>query len=138
MSRSKMSEYWIWKHIWSRCTNKRNPKYNRYGKRGIRVCSRWRSFAMFLKDMGLRPSSKHSIERKDNNGDYTPKNCRWATQYEQCRNKSNNIFVVTAGKKMVLKDAAEAHGVSPWLAYERVARGWTPERAATTPPRSHA
>lgn len=80
-------EYACWRSMWDRCTNPKINGYQYYGARGISVCDRWKVFENFLADMGRRPSPRHSIDRKDNNGDYEPSNCRWATASEQQRNK---------------------------------------------------
>lgn len=86
MSRN-VREYKIWIGIKTRCYNPRYAHFNRYGGRGIKMCGRWRdSFPAFLADMGRRPTPKHSVERIDNDGDYEPGNCRWATHTEQMRN----------------------------------------------------
>lgn len=81
-------EYTAWAQMWDRCCNSKNPKYRRYGKRGIRVSVRWRSYVQFVLDMGRRPSSKHSLDRIDNDGNYTLRNCRWATPTQQANNTS--------------------------------------------------
>lgn len=78
-----------WHGMWQRCTNEQAPNYHRYGGRGITVCKEWESFEQFLKDMGLRPSAEHSLDRRDNEKGYSPDNCRWATPEEQHENRSN-------------------------------------------------
>ncbi len=84
---SKTSEYRIWASIKQRCFNPNNPSYHHYGGRGITMCDEWQdSFVAFSKDMGKRPSLRHSIDRKDNDGDYSADNCRWATQDQQTIN----------------------------------------------------
>ncbi len=80
--------YNTWKNMWQRCTNPNNPKYPRWGGRGIEVHERWRSFENFIADVGDRPPGK-TLDRRDNDGDYGPDNWRWATPAEQAANTRN-------------------------------------------------
>lgn len=86
--RRPSSEYSTWLQMWRRCTTPSNKGYRLYGARGIGVCDRWKNFETFLADMGPRPSTRHSIDRFPNNdGNYEPGNCRWATASQQMSNR---------------------------------------------------
>lgn len=126
---SKTPIYKVWASMIARCTNATNPAYGNYGGRGILVCERWLMFENFIADMGQRPSDKHSIDRIDNNGNYEPKNCRWATKKEQCNNTRSNRVLVLDGKAKTMTQWAEELGLSRETIRGRLRRGATVERA---------
>ena len=108
MSRKKISAYETWKGMNARCNNPNHKKYPDYGGRGIKVCDRWKDFNLFFEDMGHKPTKSHSLDRfPDMDGDYSSENCRWATDYQQSRNKRNNRWFDHAGKKMIMEDWAK-------------------------------
>jgi hypothetical protein len=112
-----------------RCYRPKMQNYRLYGAKGITVCERWRtSFVSFLADMGPRPSSQHSIERNDSNGNYEPSNCRWATAIEQSSNTSRNVYVDICGERLTVTEAARRHGVKRWTLRRHTAAGLTPEQ----------
>lgn len=123
-----------WCSMKERCYRKNHHAYHNYGGRGIEVCARWKdSFENFLADMGERPSSKHSIEREDNDGNYCPTNCVWKTRKEQARNKRNNRMLTHDGKTQCLAAWVEELEISRYVLRGRLNRGWSVERALTTP-----
>lgn len=98
---TKSVEYNTWAQMKARCYNSKSHNYINYGARGITVCDRWKnSFGAFLKDMGPRPSPKHSIDRINNNGNYEPNNCRWATNSEQVRNQRNTRLNIDVAREI--------------------------------------
>jgi hypothetical protein len=121
-----------WAKMIQRCVNPRSNSYHNYGGRGIRVCARWlKSFDNFLADMGPKPSPKHSIERRDNDGDYTPSNCCWATRHEQHRNMRRNMWITLDGVTLCLKDWARRTGMDQMTIKGRLRRGWSVKDALT-------
>jgi hypothetical protein len=117
-----------------RCHTTSHKSFANYGGRGIIVCDRWRhSFEAFLEDMGPRPSPKHSIDRIDNDGPYSPENCRWATMAEQGANKRSNVMLTAFGETTHLHEWARRAGYSAGAIYGRLRAGWDAERAIATP-----
>ena len=105
-------EFTSWDNMLARCCNPKHPNYSNYGARGITVCEQWRnSFEAFLEDMGESLSPKHTIDRIDNNGNYEPGNCRWATRKEQCNNKRDNRLIEISGASKTLAQWAEWSGI---------------------------
>lgn len=109
---AKTSIYMIWRGIIARCKNPKTTYYHRYGGRGITICDRWAtSFENFYADMGERPSSKHSIDRIDNNGNYEPDNCKWSTPKEQQQNSSTSRNYTVDGITLSMAGWSRALGV---------------------------
>lgn len=103
--------YHSWASMRSRCMNPAVKAYRNYGGRGIKVCDRWSRFENFLSDMGERPVGT-SLERTDNDGDYSPENCRWAAPHEQAANKRSTVWVTVDGVRKRLVDWATELGIS--------------------------
>lgn len=121
--KNKTLAYGSWGALVQRCTNPRSASYGNYGGRGITVCSRWRDFSNFVADMGERPSRLHSIDRLDNNGNYEPGNCRWATRKEQQRNLRATMMVDLWGCMVPLADIADTFQLSRKTLVGRLQKG---------------
>lgn len=129
----KQAEYRIWRGMLRRCLNSTDIGFKYYGGRGIAVCDRWAtSFDAFYADMGARPSPSHSIERRNNDGAYSPGNCKWGTPVEQARNSRNTRFVIYQGRRMSTVEAAELAGIKVNTVRARQHKGWSDEAALTT------
>lgn len=112
------------------CLSKTCPEYSNYGGRGITICSRWLDGVQnFLDDMGTRPSKKHEIDRINNDGNYEPLNCRWATRTENCRNRRSSRFLIVNGQKRTLIEWSELSGVPSDTLFKRLSAGWDDEKA---------
>lgn len=132
MSRKEHLEYWVWANMIQRCFNIRNPRYHRYGGRGITVCARWREYENFITDMGVRPSNQHSLDREENDKGYYPENCKWATKFEQARNRADNILVKHDGQMKTVMEWLEVLNLSYYTYRDRLAKGMTREEALFT------
>jgi hypothetical protein len=128
------AEYKSWAAMIRRCYSPESNRYRNYGARGVVVCDRWRnSFSAFIADMGVRPSTRHSIDRINVNGNYEPSNCRWSTAKEQNRNRTSNLLIEHDGQVKCLAEWAEFLGVESRLAQNRIRMGWDPWMALITP-----
>jgi hypothetical protein len=131
---SLSTEFRIWTGMKTRCYNPKVSEYKDYGGREIAVCEEWlgvKGFETFYNDMGKRPTNKHSIERIDNDGNYCPENCRWATMKEQGNNRRSTIRVEVEGKTMSLLAACKLLYISYHSAYRRIKKGNTPKEVIT-------
>jgi hypothetical protein len=124
--RVDMPEWTSWCSMRRRCNSPFSEDYKHYGGRGITVCPSWLDFDNFYKDMGLRPTLKHSLDRRDVNGNYEKGNCRWATTQEQSENKR---ISQPLGGHPTLTAYAKAHGLDPSTIHQRIRRGWSREKA---------
>lgn len=126
-------EYRTWVGIRRRTTSEsaQNSKY--YLGRGITVCARWQNFENFLEDMGRAPSPDHSIDRIDNDGNYEPENCCWATRAEQMSNTRLTVHLEYDGQNLTQEEWGRKTGLGGTTICKRLKRGWTVEQALTLP-----
>lgn len=127
--------YRIWAGMKQRCYNENVPKYQRYGGRGITVCPEWRDSFEAFRDWALANGYRDdlTLDREDNNGPYSPENCRWATNKEQTNNMSKSLFFELGGERRTLKEWASIYGLNYNTVYSRIYRnGWDFEKAITT------
>ncbi len=123
--------YGSWHAMSGRCRNPSHRHWKHYGGRGITVTDRWLEFPNFLADMGEPPSPKHSLDRIDNNGNYEPGNCRWATPLQQQSNRRNNVRLTFKGETASLAEWARRTGITVRIIRRRIKNGWSVERALT-------
>lgn len=114
------SVYVAWSSMRQRCLNPQHRSYNDYGGRGISVCREWESFEVFFSDMGERPSTKHTLERRDNMAGYSKDNCYWATRTEQGRNRRVNRILSLGGISLCVSEWAERLCISRDIIQQRL------------------
>ena len=133
---SKSPEHRSWLSMMTRCvwSTPDREDWHLYQGRGITVCERWLDFANFLTDMGPKPTPRHTIDRyPDGDGNYEPKNCRWATPKEQARNwKHRNVLISFNGESLTMSEWAERIGIARESLRDRFQSGWSIEKALTT------
>jgi hypothetical protein len=136
-------EYNAWQNMIQRCYNSKHPSWKIYGERGITVCDDWiggqgklDGFECFLRDMGRRPTPNHTLDRENNDLEYSQRNCRWATRCENQNNRRNTMFVEFRGQRMAIAEAARLVGMQPHLPANRIRLGWSVEEALTIPKRN--
>lgn len=123
--------YTTWSKMIARCNDPEDRKWHRYGARGITVCERWLKFENFLADMGDKPPGT-TLDRENNDGNYDPNNCRWATQKTQQNNRSTNRVFTAFGLTMNMMQWAEHFGIPYCTIQRRVARHWPIEKILST------
>jgi len=122
LTRTKV--YRTWCHMKERCLNPNTYNYADYGGRGITMAEEWMSFEAFYRDMGEPPSSKHSIDRIDNDGNYEPSNCRWADISVQSNNRRNNVYIEWNGRRQTVDQWAREMGIRSHTLNTRLRKGW--------------
>jgi len=130
-SGAQSPEYLAWANMLKRCLRPNYAIFASYGGRGISVTKRWLSFPNFLADMGLRPSPKHSLDRRNNDKGYSKRNCRWATRTQQMRNTRSSVCVRYRGQVRSLPECAELSGIRVSTLRTRLRRGWELHRLFT-------
>jgi hypothetical protein len=129
--------YRTWLGIRGRCLNSNATNYKWYGGRGITMCDRWNSFEAFLGDMGERPSPEMTLDRIDNDGPYSPENCRWAHRLDNARNRPQAHKIAIRGEVKSLGEWLTIYKMSRSGYQGRRKKGWTPIQAITTPLRGN-
>lgn len=129
---SQTIEFRVWKGMVRRCKNPKSANFKNYGGRGIKVCSRWLKFKNFLADMGKRPSLDYSIERKNNDGNYDPSNCVWATHSVQHNNRSDNHRLTLGEKTLTIAEWSKLLGIGPSTISNRIKAGWDVNMSLST------
>ena len=126
--------YYIWKTMRQRCNNPNCTKYRIYGQRGITICEEWNDFAEFRKwAMSNGYAENLTIDRIDVNGNYEPSNCRWATAKEQSNNRRNTRYIEYLDERHTVSEWSQITGFDSKLIWGRLSRGWSAEKALTTP-----
>lgn len=126
--------YFIWVGIRQRCNNKKCKDYKHYGGRGIKICNRWNKFFNFWEDMGKSYFDGATIERVDNDGDYTPQNCKWASRLEQSNNTRRSKRYGHDGKELTASEWEEITGINRHVISQRIDNyGWTVKEALEIP-----
>lgn len=129
-------QYTCWQNMKHRCTNPKSKQWHNYGGRGIKICDRWlESFENFWEDMKDGYAPNLTIERKDNDGNYTKKNCIWITKREQHQNKRTNHLLTVDGRTQNVRQWAIEKGITPETIHARLRLGWAVEDAVNTKPR---
>jgi hypothetical protein len=131
--------YAIWSEMRHRCHNPNHRVFSNYGGRGINVCPEWENYAIFHKWAITNGYNKNlTIDRINNDGNYEPENCRWATMKEQQNNRRDNHLVSWDGQTKTLAQWAEERGLAPVTLATRLRRGWPVDRALTKPLQHHS
>lgn len=127
---SRHQVYKAWAEMVARCHNASSSNFPNYGARGISVCPEWRnSFENFYECMGPRPEEGYSVEREDNDGNYEPGNCRWATKREQANNRRSNRLITAGGITKSIAEWARDLGIKPQTISARLRSGWSDEES---------
>jgi len=126
------STYTVWDRMKSRCLREQDKDYKRYGARGISVCDRWMLFDNFLADMGVRPDGLQ-LDRINNDGNYSPENCRWVTPRQNTNNRRSSRFLEFKGKRQTIVEWAREMGICSKALMHRLKVGWSIEDALTKP-----
>ena len=130
---SRTPEYQAWFNMKARCFNPNHKAYPDWGGRGITVCDRWLNLENFLADMGSRPTVKHSLDRIDNNADYSPKNCKWSTKAEQQNNRRSNHLITIKNETLTIAQWEKKMGYGKNVILGRLKLGWSEFDAVMTP-----